>query len=184
MTEPIPAGSSPAPGFATAPPRDRDHDRGGIVAGVVLIAIGVMLFVGQSVPDVGQYVVLAVGVVLFALFAVRREYGVLVPACIVTGVGAGVPLAAANPGDLGGGLVLICLATGFLAIWLLGALFRLRENHWWPVVPAVVLGTIGGALVAGERGRPLADTVATLWPIVFLAIGALLIGQELVRRPR
>jgi len=33
-----------------------------------------------------------------------------------------------------GGIFLLALGAGFASIWLIGSLFRLRENHWWPLI--------------------------------------------------
>ncbi len=190
--ERVPSGAPPpAPPKLDVPPgaspplpagRPRWRNDAGSVAGLVLIGVGMLLLFGREIPDLGRYFVLVVGLGLLALFVATREYGALVPACIVTGVGAGIPLAAAYPGRLGGGLFMVAFGTGFLAIWLLGGLFRLREHHWWPLVPGVILGSLGATSAAGERGRPLADAIATGWPIALVLIGLWLMSQAMLRR--
>lgn len=192
-TAPIGAASSQAPvtptpaaPLATPPPsRARSGQADGAwVGGFLLIAIGLFFLLGQRVPDLGQYIVLGVGLFLFALFLVYGDYGLLVPACIVSGVGAGIPLAAAYEGELGGGIFLVTLGCGFLAIWVLGLLFRLRENHPWPLVPGVILGTLGATTAARVQGQDAVNVVETVWPIAVILVGGLLILTTLAGRRR
>ena len=150
-------------------------DTGTWVAGLVLVAIGGLLLLGRWVPDAGEYVVLAIGLVLLVVFFATGEYGFLVPGGIISGIGAGIPLATAYEGQLGGGLFLIAMAVGFLLIWILGLLFRVREHHWWPLVPGLILGTLGASLTAGERGRGIADAIAAGWPALLVVAGVLML---------
>lgn len=150
-------------------------DTGTWVAGLVLVAIGGLLLLGRWVPDAGEYVVLAIGLVLLVVFFASGEYGFLVPGGIISGIGAGIPLATAYEGQLGGGLFLIAMAVGFLLIWILGLLFRVREHHWWPLVPGLILGTLGASLTAGERGRGIADAIAAGWPALLVVAGVLML---------
>ncbi len=155
---------------------------GAWVAGLVLVAIGGLLLLARWVPDAGQYVVLAIGLVLLVVFFATGQYGFLVPGGIVSGIGAGIPLSIAYAGQLGGGLFLVSMAAGFMLIWLLGILFRLPERHPWPLVPGLVLGTIGAGLAEGERGQGVADAIATGWPIVLVLAGLLLLVGSVRRR--
>jgi hypothetical protein len=173
-----PAGYGQPAGAAAGP------GGGAWIAGLVLIAIGGLLLLGRWSADAGEYIVLAVGIVLLVVFLVTREYGALIPAGIVTGVGAGIPLTTAYPGELGGGLFLMALAGGFLLIWVVGLLFRVPENHWWPLIPGLIVGSIGAAMSAGERGHGIADVISTGWPILLVVAGLLLLAQTVRARSR
>lgn len=168
------------PGDSRAYPR-RGGDRSWVV-GVVLVALGILLLLSREIPDVGRFVVLVVGLGLLLLFLATREYGALVPAGIVTGVGAGIVLASEYQDQLGGGLFLISLGSGFVAIWVLSGLFRLREHHWWPLIPGLIMGSIGAATVLEEPGQPAAEAIATGWPIVLVLIGLWLVAQTVLNR--
>jgi hypothetical protein len=175
-----PPGAFQAPGVRpSGPPRS---DTGTWVAGLVLVAIGGLLLLGRWVPDAGEYVVLAIGLVLLVVFFATSEYGFLVPGGIISGIGAGIPLATAYEGQLGGGLFLIAMAVGFLLIWIVGLLFRVREHHWWPLVPGLILGTLGASLTAGERGRGIADAIAAGWPALLVVAGVLMLIGAFRRR--
>jgi hypothetical protein len=153
------------------------------LGGLVLVALGAFLLVGRWIPDVGQYAVLAIGLIMLVIFFATGEYGFLVPGGIVSGIGAGIPLSVAYPGQLGGGLFLLAMGGGFVLIWVLAMVFRLPERHPWPVVPGLVLGTIGAALAAGERGQGVADAIATGWPIILVLAGLVLMVGSFRRRP-
>ena len=176
-----PPGAFQAPGTRTATPPGTNT--GAWVAGLVLIAIGGLLLLGRWVPDAGEYVVLAIGLVLLVVFFATGEYGFLIPGGIISGIGAGIPLATAYEGQLGGGLFLIAMAVGFLLIWVLGLLFRVREHHWWPLVPGLILGTLGASLTAGERGQGIADAIAAGWPALLVVAGVLMLVGAFRHRP-
>jgi hypothetical protein len=148
-------------------PSSLRHRSDGELAGVILIAIGAIALIGQVEPNVGKYIPLGIGLAILGVFALRRHYGALVAGCILTGIGAGVVLASAYPDQTGGGLMLLSMAAGFAAIWLIATLMRLRETRWWPLVPAAILGSIGG-LVAVDADESL---YAIVWPIALIAAG-------------
>ena len=114
------------------------------------------------------------------LVLVTRNYGFLVPGGIVTGVGAGVVLAVEDQGRVGGGLFLVSLGIGFIGIYVVGALFRLRENHPWPLVPGGILATLGAITLAGTR---YGDVSRYAWPVALIALGAAFLLRGLLRRP-
>ena len=174
-----PAGPLPA---VTPPGHGRGDERDGSwVGGVVLITIGIAFLLGQLLPNAGRFVPLLVGLSFLAVFLVTRTYGFLVPAGIVTGVGAGIVLAMEDQGRVGGGLFLVSLGLGFIGIVVLGALFRLRENHPWPLVPGGILCTIGLITLAGTR---YGDVARYAWPIVLIGLGVLFVLRGVLRRPR
>jgi hypothetical protein len=169
--DPAPEGSLPIFG------RHRD---GSWVGGAILIGIGLAFLVGQVIPRAGDYIVLAIGLTFLAAFVVTREYGFLVPGGIVTGVGAGVVIAANLPGVEGGSLFMLALGFGFVAIWVIGLAFHVPENHPWPLIPGLILGGIGAASLAGTRYQEIGRLG---WPIALIALGAILLIRGWVRRP-
>jgi hypothetical protein len=144
----------------------------------VVAGIGLLLLLGQVVPDMGRWIPLIVGLAFMAAFFVRREYGFLVPGSIVTGVGVGVLLADALSGDLEGAVVVLSLAGGFLGVWVLGTVFRLPQNHWWPLIPGGILAIVGMVLLADAD----VEGLTRWWPLILVLIGALIIGRAFVRR--
>ena len=179
--EPPAPPAGPLPGATPPGHGRRDARDGSWVGGVVLITIGVAFLLGQLLPNAGRYVPLLVGLSFLAVFLVTRSYGFLVPAGIVTGVGAGIVLAMEDQGRVGGGLFLVSLGLGFIGIVVLGALFRLRENHPWPLVPGGILCAIGLITLAGTR---YGDVARYAWPVVLIGLGVLFVLRGVLRRPR
>jgi hypothetical protein len=166
---------------ASPPGHDRRGGRDGSwIGGGVLIAIGVAFLLGQLLPNAGRYVPLLVGLIFLAVFLVTRNYGFLVPGGIVTGVGVGIVLAMEDQGRVGGGLFLVSLGLGFVGIFILGALFRLRENHPWPLIPGGILCTIGLITLAGTRYD---EAARFAWPAALIVLGLLFVLRGIIRRP-
>lgn len=149
------------------------------VGGAVLIAIGAALLLGQWVGDAGRFILLGLGLVLLVLFVVSRNPGALIGGGIVTGLGVGVLLATELEGEAAGSAVLLGLGGGFIGVWLLGALFRLKETRVWPLVPGAILVTIGLALLAGTEAL---ETLEWLWPVILIGLGVILLAGALMRR--
>ena len=138
-----PAGHRTTPRPLRRARRTPRKDPGSLVAGLVIAGIGLFFLAGEVEPDIGRFVTLIIGLALLAVFVVRREYGFLVPGSILTGVGIGIALDSAASGEDDSGVMMLALAGGFLGIWVLGSLYRLPQNHWWPLIPGGILTLIG-----------------------------------------
>ena len=169
----------PPPGIRESDPLAARRDREGrLWLGLILIGLGAIFLLDRVLPDIGAYVPLIIGLALFVAFLATRTYGFLIPAGIVSGVGAGILLEQAYDQ---GGIFLLALGSGFVAIWLIGSLFRLRENHWWPLIPGGILVTIGLVDLANDSGE-LAELLDLGWPILLVAVGLLVIIRALAER--
>jgi hypothetical protein len=145
------------------------------VAGVVIAGLGLFFLAAQLEPDIGRFVTLFI---LLAVFVVRRDYGFLVPGSILTGIGIGLALEPAVVDGMQGSVMMLSLAGGFLGIWVLGSIYRLRQNHWWPLIPGGILTLVG--LV--QLSRTDAGSALRLWPIILIIVGALVLARTLTRR--
>jgi hypothetical protein len=148
------------------------------VAGLVIAGLGLFFLAAQLEPDVGRYVALILGLALMAVFVLRRDYGFLVPGSILTGIGIGLALDPALQPQAQGSVMMLSLAGGFLGIWVIGTVYRLPQNHWWPLIPGGILTLVG--LV--QLSRSDVDHALRLWPIILVLIGALVLGRTLTRR--
>jgi hypothetical protein len=142
------------------------------VGGAVLIAIGAALLLGQLVGETGQFVLLGLGLVLLLLFAVSRNPGTLIGGGIVTGLGAGVLVAANTDGDIAGAAVMFGLGLGFIGVWLVGMLMRIKETTIWPLIPGAILVVLGFVVLAGSE---TAQAFELLWPVALIAIGVVVL---------
>ncbi|HET7466418.1 MAG TPA: hypothetical protein VFL29_07110 [Candidatus Dormibacteraeota bacterium] len=144
------------------------------VGAFLLIAIGTLMLVANLAGAGnlgGGLVVLAIGVAFAAAYAVTRKYGFLVPAGILSGLGAGVfagQLAGASDTDLGTYAV-FGLAVGFLAIYAVDALVTATMVRFWPVIPGGIMFLVAGGLATNNEGFL---KVLGLWsPMILVFIG-------------
>jgi hypothetical protein len=149
------------------------------ILGVTLLAIGAVVVAGLVVPDLDRWTLLLVSAVCLVAFAVTREYGFAVPAGITGGLGAMVLVTSTVTNDplITGSAFFLCVAGGFLAVWVLGLLALPRETHPWPLVPATVLVIMGLAIVTRTPG-------AVDWLTAGIAIALITGGIVLVARAR
>lgn len=148
------------------------------MAGLIIAGLGLFFLAAQLEPDIGRFVTLFIGLALLAVFVIRRDYGFLVPGSILTGIGIGLALEPALVDQMQGSLMLMSLAGGFLGIWVIGSIYRLPQNHWWPLIPGGILMLVG--LV--QLSRADAENALRLWPLILVLVGALVLTRTLTRR--
>jgi hypothetical protein len=162
------------------------------VAGLVIVGIGVFFLLAQFIPDIGRWIPLFIGLIFLAAFIPKREYGFLIPGCIVSGVGVGVVLAGILDDPWSGAAVLFSIAGGFIAIWVVSVLIRLGDKGWprgqsrdaaqalwWPLIPGGILVLIG-LVVLAEDG--IGGDVLRWWPLLIIGAGLVILVSALSRR--
>ncbi|GIW08346.1 MAG: hypothetical protein KatS3mg060_3151 [Dehalococcoidia bacterium] len=170
----------PTPSLPDGPSR-RDGLRPEWVTGAILIVVGGLFLVAQVIPNASQFIVLLVGLGLLTAALLTRNYGLLIPGGIVSGVGVGILLAATSSEPVSGALFLFALAAGFALIWVIGLAFGIQppQGAWWPLIPAFFIALAGVLSLGGE-------TVAWVWqygwPVVLIAVGAFLLIRAVLRR--
>ena len=187
-----PYGAPPAPPPQQPPQASRKRDRGGLVAGIVIISIGGFFLLAQVVPDIGRWIPLFIGIIFLAAFLPKLEYGFLIPGCIVSGVGIGIVLAGQVDDQLGGAVVLFSFGGGFIAIWVVSMLIRLFDKDWqrgdsydavqalwWPLIPVGILVIIGFVVLADEGYD---SDLLQWWPLIIIGAGLLVLLASLRRR--
>ncbi|MBM3471122.1 MAG: hypothetical protein FJX73_10100 [Armatimonadetes bacterium] len=145
------------------------------VQGLVLIVVGVVLLLAMRALPVGDQSVLFVGALLLVAYAFTGRYGLLVPAGIVTGLGAGI--AAREWVGADRAPVLLGLGVGFLFIYVVDLARSGRQAaEWWPLVPGGILVAVG--LLRIVRGAGILQAMTAWWPVLLVVLGIWL----LVRR--
>jgi len=153
---------------------------GGFGLGVALVVLGLYILLKRSFHFDGPGpILLVIGAGLFAVAALRRFQGSLVPAGVVLGLGAAflvrdplepwVPHWATILFGIGGGL-------------LLASAMDRREGRRGPSVAGVVLVVVALCATLATNlhiSVGLYDKLWQLWPFVIVAIGALLVLQAL-----
>jgi hypothetical protein len=158
-----------------------DDDRPRLpLIGVFLIILGAVLILGQVFPGVrfaGSGLVVAVGIVMIALWATRRVG--------VVGLYAGMILTALSLPNLlrdlgviagGNGWGTLFLGLGFIAIALLRA--SNRGGTGWQLIVGGVLAALGAIQVFGRELLPSASLDGLLWPLLILVAGVWLISRS------
>jgi hypothetical protein len=120
----------------------------------------------------GGLVLFVIGALFIAGYFSSRNYGLLIPGCILAGLGAGEFIGDSSLG----------LGLGFIAIFAIDTLVRGRTSAWWPLIPGVI---IAGNAVA-DRNDAVFGTIRQVandwWPIVLVLIGVIILAQALSGR--
>jgi hypothetical protein len=146
-------------------------NRARLIPGLVLIVLGIAFLLVQYFEFGPALFLILLGLVFLIPYALTRSYGLLIPGCILAGVGLGLafdrpPLGTAIAVPLGLGL-------GFIAIFVL-QLIVARQSHWWPLVPGGLLILVGIA-----EGVPQAQVLIEKgWPLILVLVGLLILAGQ------
>lgn len=162
------------------------------MAGLIIVGIGGFFLLAQVVPDIGRWIPLFIGIAFLLAFLPKREYGFLIPGCIVSGVGVGIILAERVGDPWSGAAVLFSIGGGFIAIWLVSMLIRMGDKDWprgetrdagqalwWPLIPGGILVIIGFVVLADEGYD---GDLLQWWPLLIIGAGLIVLLSSLRRR--
>jgi hypothetical protein len=159
---------------------DRGRRHGGILAGVILIALGLFMLADQLVPITGGLLFVGLGAAFLIARIVTGRCGYAVPAGLLLGFGAFVSLSdtGAFAGRENGGMFFIMLGLGFALSYIIAA----SPANVWPIVPAAALIGFGLFLQGFLLGWPLERLVwlAGYWPLALVAVGVWLLVRDRV----
>ncbi len=145
-------------------------ERRRVLPGIMLIVIGVVFLLAQ------QAVVAAIGIAFLVAFFYARNYGLLVPGGIMTGLGLGIVYQSQSQVKAGWAVVL-GLGLGFISIYLFDVMTGGRRGaQWWPLLPGGVLAVIGLLQAGGQYG--VTGAIGRWWPLILIAIGVYLLFRR------
>ena len=145
-----------------------DRKTSQINAGLILVAVGLGLYVIDRVEGIGpEAVMLVIGAAFLIAYFVRKNYGLLVPGCILLGIGIGQVgresfLGFGESSSLG-------LAFGFIAIYVIARLYE-GKTQWWPLIPGGVM-----LIMAIPQGHELVEYLWGHWQLLLVLIGVLIL---------
>ena len=144
-----------------------------IAAGSILIGLGLVFLAKQHLGwHFGwEMVLILLGGAFLVGYVLRREYGLLIPGCVLSGLGWGQ---FAYEMGARGEPALLGLGLGFIGIYVIGLLFREPRGNWWPLVPGGVL-----VLLSQDAFSWFVDQLTDNWPLILVAIGILLVVSGL-----
>ena len=151
------------------------ENRGRVIAGAILILLGVTFFVMNFLGGLGAAaLIFALGAVFLAAYFVTRIYGLLIPGCILLGIGLGLIGQGGFSfafGSLTGGLGALGLGVGFIAIFVIDWLYTNRVR-WWPLIPGGILIVVGLA----RTSEIFQVLLTTGWPLILVVVGLIILA--------
>jgi len=147
-------------------------EKGKIFAGIILIILGLSLSGINLFSGFGQNsIFLLLGGLFITWYFYSNSYGLLIPGCILAGIGIGSLGSqyfwhSPHNTQLGIGL-------GFLAVFLIDKLHH-GKTHWWPLIPGGIM-TIS-ALSQGALG--MGNIFKLGWPVLLILLGLWIIGRS------
>jgi hypothetical protein len=145
-------------------------NRRGVVAGAVLILLGLVFLADQLVGGFGDSAILfLIGGAFIAGYFFYRNYGLLIPGCILVGLAFGSvgEDTAFGIGDFSS----VGLGLGFIAIYLIDLAYS-GETHWWPLIPGAILVVTGLA----QDNEAIENLFRVGWPLILVLIGLLILA--------
>ena len=145
--------------------------RARLIPGLILIALGILFLVMQYFEFGPGLFLVVLGLVFLIPYVMTRSYGLLIPGCILTGIGIGLifdrpPLGTTIAMPIGLGL-------GFIAIFVVQLIVR-RSSHWWALIPGSILVLVGIA-----EGIPQAQVLIEKgWSLILVLIGLLILAGQ------
>lgn len=168
----------------TTPTAPTSQSRAALVVGFVLVLIGGGALVSELLPEFDRYVPVVIGLGLLAVFFVTRAYIALIFGAILTGVGAGLIVSDLffPRSDADGPGATLGLGFGFVGIWVVSLLMRLKEHHFWPLIPGGILLLVGTGLVLdlfeGDLSRWVIPSIIVVFGVLVMLFGYLRMSRE------
>lgn len=149
-----------------------DGNRSRLIPGLILIVLGVLVLLVQYFEIGPGLILLLVGLAFLVPYVFTRAYGLLVPGCILSGLGIGLIFGRAPMRD--DITVSLGLGLGFIAIFVLHLIMTGR-SHWWPLIPGAFLVLLGVA-----EAIPQAQTLVEKgWPLLLILAGMLIVISQI-----
>jgi hypothetical protein len=161
------------------------RDRGGVVGGLILVAVGVLALVMQFV-EIGEmmgWIVLGGLSLIFIIAGIAtRQSAFFIPGGILAGLAVGIMLMLTPDLDWTspdkGGLFLLAFAGGWVLIPVLSIIFSRGERHLWALIVAVILALVGAGVSFGGAALDVLQALGKIWPIFLIAGGLLILFKR------
>jgi len=151
-----------------------------VILGVMLIAIGLLVFLSQVIdlPQIELLILPGLAMIFLLWGLLTREIGLLIPGGILAGIALGVYLIigpyAGQIEENQGGIFLLAFSAGWALISLLSLISK-QGFQWWPLIPGGIIGLVGLAVMRGGAAMQLLEILGYAWPLALVAVGAYLL---------
>lgn len=145
--------------------------------GVILLLIGLGALLSSYYDwNLGLMTPLLMGAVFLGWSLLAREWGLLIPGGILTGLGAGILVQRyADQGrDFDQGAFMLCFAAGWLLIPVLSWLV-FKRSALWALWPAGALALAGAVRLGGNDVREWFRAIRAWWPLALIAVALFLL---------
>jgi hypothetical protein len=147
-----------------------------VVLGLVLALVGAALFwMNIAEGPTSAIILTALGAAFVAGYVYNKTYGLLIPGCILLGLGLGELLDRSWIGFHE--MTQFGLGVGFIAIFVIDRIYR-GKTSWWPLIPGVFL--VGEVLADEFYG--FRNMVDKGWPLILVVIGLAIMAGVGTRR--
>ena len=160
-------------------------NKGAIIVGVLVIALGALLLVNQYLPNQfdifsGNFVLIGLGIIFLLSAFLTSRSGLAIPGCILAGIG-GIMYVQNLPGNLLDWTYAWTLIPGFVGVGIIFSGF-LDRNH--PHLDSgglvlLVISAAGFLLFGGALG--LGWDAAQYWPVLLIVAGVVVLISALFR---
>jgi hypothetical protein len=132
--------------------------------------------------DFFSYTTAGIGFSMLIWGLLAHSFGLIIPGCILSGIGVGLYQAWGSSADLNGlartGILLVIFAIGWGMITVLSRAIA-QKFVWWPLIPAGVMGITGYGLYIGGSPNSAVNFIGNTGSIGLILLGLYLL---LVRR--
>jgi hypothetical protein len=158
-----------------------------LIVSVPVGAVGVVLSFSKAGPlDFILYVVSGTGLTLLGIGVTKKWIGLIIPGCLMIGLGPGVSLAWGGLGHVNlltqTGVMLVWFAFGWGLITLFSRIV-IEKFVWWPLIPGGIIGMVGWGLYIGGNPGNAVNFIGNTGSIVIIIFGVyLLLMRRGIRR--
>lgn len=144
-----------------------------LISGSVLILIGIAMYLLKAQNHISYPALLVLlGTGFLGAYFYFRNYGYLVPGCVLLGFGSGNMWA--DSAFAFGKPTFIGMGAGFVGIYVIALAYE-RRTHWWPLIPGLILMAIGIGFQGGI------EWLLQNWPLILVLVGTILVLSALIR---
>ncbi len=131
-----------------------------LIPGMAMVGLGLPFILNRIyLFDFIFYIITAVGIALLSWGALQKLLGLIIPGCLLIGIGPGIYFGWSKGGMFNGltetGVMLVWFALGWGLITIVSRVISQRFL-WWPLIPGALLAVVGwGLYIGGDPGNAL-----------------------------